>query len=101
MKKFQCFAWQTGSSAWGLMCYYEGILGLQRDYDGLHICPALPSSWKNVEATRHYRGNKLQIKYTNNGGNKVSLKVDGKQIKGNVVPLFNDNKEHFITVTLN
>ena len=24
------FSWQTGTSAWGLMCYYEGILGLQR-----------------------------------------------------------------------
>lgn len=95
------FSWQTGSSAWGLMCYYEGILGLQRGYDGLHICSALPKMWKNVEATRYYRGNKLLIKYINNGGNNVSLKVDGKNIKGNVVPLFNDNLPHKITVTLN
>ena len=95
------FSWQTGSSAWGLMCYYEGVLGLQRGYDGLHICPALPKKWKNVEAVRHYRGNKLIIKYINNGGNNVSLKVDGKKIEGNVIPLFNDNLPHKITVTLN
>ncbi len=94
------FSWQTGSSAWGLMCYYEGVLGLNRGYDGLHINPALPKAWKNVEATRHYRGNKLSIKYINNGGNKVSLKVDGKKINGNVVPLFNDNDEHKIVVTI-
>lgn len=95
------FSWQTGSSAWGLMCYYEGVLGLQRGYDGLHISPALPKEWKNVEAVRHYRGNKLLIKYINNGGNNVSLKVDGKKIRGNVIPLFDDNLPHKITVTLN
>ena len=93
-------AWQTGTSAWGLMCYYEGILGLHRDYDGLHIEPALPKAWDKVEAQRYYRGNKLLIKYINKGGKKVSLKVDGKRIAGNVVPLFEDNNTHTIVVTL-
>ena len=93
-------SWQTGSSAWGLMAYYEGILGLQRDYDGLRIRPALPKTWKSVHATRIYRGNTLQIEYINNGGNTVSLMVDGRRIEGNVVPCFNDDREHTIKVTI-
>ena len=94
------FAWQTGTSAWGLMCCYEGILGLNRDYDGLHINPAFPASWKNVSATRNFRGNKLNIKYTNNGGKKVTLVVDGKAIDSNVVPAFDDNGEHNVEVII-
>ena len=94
------FAWQTGTSAWGLMCCYEGILGLNRDYDGLHINPAFPASWKNVSATRNFRGNKLNIKYVNNGGEKVTLVVDGKAIDSNIVPAFDDNKEHNIEVII-
>lgn len=94
------FSWQTGTSAWGLMCYYEGILGLQRGYDGLHINPALPSAWKTCEAKRTYRGNRLNIKYYNKGGKTVRLTVDGKKIEGNVVPLFDDNDAHDIKVEL-
>ena len=94
------FAWQTGTSAWGLMCCYEGILGLNRDYDGLHINPAFPESWKSASATRTFRGNKLNIKYTNNGGKKVTLVVDGKAIDSNIVPAFEDNREHNIEVII-
>lgn len=94
------FSWQTGTSAWGLMCYYEGILGLQRGYDGLHISPALPSSWKTCEAYRNYRGNRLHIRYVNKGGKNVRLTVDGKKISGNVVPLFDDDDEHEIKAEL-
>ena len=94
------FSWQTGTSAWGLMCVYEGILGLKRGYDGLHIEPALPSDWQTAEAVRTYRGNRLHIRYVNKGGKSVRLDVDGKNICGNVIPLFSDDKEHEITVTL-
>ena len=94
------FSWQTGTSAWGLKCYYEGILGLQRGYDGLHIVPSIPESWKTVTATREYRGNRLHITYYNEGGLNVQMLVDGKYIAGDVVPLFDDNDEHEVVVTL-
>ena len=93
-------AWKTGTSAWGLMCCYEGILGLQRHYDGLHIQPSFPKHWKTVDATRNFRGNKLKLRYVNKGGSSVALKVDGKPIEGNVVPLFSDFGEHTVEVTL-
>ena len=94
------FSWQTGTSAWGLMCYYEGILGLKRGYDGLYLAPALPKAWKKAEAWRTFRGNRLHFIYKNHGGKKIVLRVDGKKVKGNRVPLFKDNAEHTVEVSL-
>ncbi|MBQ7348032.1 MAG: hypothetical protein IJW55_10260 [Clostridia bacterium] len=75
-------------------------MGLQWHYDGLHIQSAFPKHWKTVDATRNFRGNKLNFHYINKGGASVSLKVDGKPIEGNIVPLFLDYSEHDIEVTL-
>lgn len=94
------FSWQTGTSAWGLMSYYEGILGLHRGYDGLHITPSFPKSWKRAEAWRNYRGNRLHITYINEGGKNVVLKVDGKKIDGDKLPFFSDREAHEITVIM-
>ncbi len=95
------FSWQTGTSAWGLMCYYEGILGLKRTYGGLKVQPAFPSKWKQAEAWRTFRGDRLHFIYRNLGGKEVSLTVDGKPFKSDVVPPFGDKKEHTVIVTLN
>ena len=75
------FSWQTGTSAWGLMCYYEGILGLKRSYDGLIISPCVPKTWKKFYAERTFRGNKLYINFINHGGSNISIKIDGKKIE--------------------
>lgn len=92
--------WKTGTSAWGVMCVYEGVLGLRRHYDGLHVCPAFPKHWDTVRATRSFRGNKLNFLYVNKGGSKVSLKVDGAPIEGCVIPAFADGEAHDIEVTI-
>ena len=75
-------------------------VSLKRDFDGLTVSPAFPSEWKHVEAERTFRGNKLYITYENVGNKEISLVVDGKEIKGNKVPLFDDEKEHRIVVRL-
>lgn len=94
------FSWQTGTSAWGIMCMYEGILGLKRDFDGLTITPALPKHWKNVQAERTFRGCKLHIFYENDGGENITLEVDGKVIGGNKILSFQDGKEYTVKVRL-
>jgi cellobiose phosphorylase len=89
-------SWQTGTSAWGLRCYYEGLLGIRRAYDGLKIAPALPKEWPGVEAWRDYRGNRLHFIYKR--GTPAALLVDGKKLEGNTLPPFQDHLEHTITV---
>ena len=94
------YSWQTGSSAWGLRAFYEGILGIQRSYQGLLIDPCLPDEWKHVTARRKFRDAAYEIEYHNSGGSKVKLTVDGAGIEGNVVPPFADGKVHKVTVEL-
>ena len=92
------FSWQTGSSAWGLRDFYEGILGIERLYDGLKIRPNIPGGWDKVTAVRPYRGSTLNLTYVNCNRGTVSLNVDGRKIDGDVILAFDDNAAHEITV---
>lgn len=90
------FSWQTGTSAWILRDYYEGILGLIRTYDGLMIKPCMPKAWAKAYAERIFRGNHLKINYIRGEENKIT--VDGTEISGNIIPNFDDGNDHDITV---
>ena len=91
-------SWQTGTSALGLRCYYEGILGIRREYGGLRILPCLPAAWENVYAERDYRGSRLRIFYKNLHRGSVRIFVDGVLIDGQLVRPFSDGGEHTISV---
>lgn len=80
------FSWQTGTSAWALRCYYEGILGLIRTYDGLRIRPCLPREWNRVTAMRRYRGAELHFCFERRGHAQPRIFVDGKPLSGDVLP---------------
>lgn len=92
------FSWQTGTSGWGLRCYYEGILGIKRTYGGLEISPCIPRSWNKVTADRLYRGSVLHFSFERTGGGSVEIYADGKKLDGHLIRPFNDRKEHFIKV---
>lgn len=94
------FSWQTGSSAWGLRGYYEGMLGLRRTYDGLEIAPCLPKEWETVTAVRPYRGSELHIRYVRRGNTVPIVYVDGQQIDGNCIRPFGDGRPHEVEVLI-
>ena len=52
------FSWITGSIAWFYNILYDDLLGIKRDYDGINICPQLPSEWDKLKALRIFRGKK-------------------------------------------
>lgn len=89
-------SWTTGTSAWSLMGLYEGILGVKRDYEGLRIEPAFPGDWDQAELKRHFRGADYAIRYRRTGVRSIT--VDGRQIKGTLLPDFSDGKRHQIEV---
>ena len=93
-------SWQTGTSAWALRCYFEGILGLKRTYEGLMIDPCIPNEWKEVEVHRCFRGASIVIKIINHGGNSVSLMVDGQKLEGKILPVFERGSRHFVLAEL-
>lgn len=77
------------------------MLGIQADYDGLRIVPAMPKVWKTATAHRIYRGCAYDITYTQNEYNgKVNVTVDGNAIEGNLLPHLTDGKAHKVDVQI-
>ena len=82
-------SWLTGTAAWMWYTVSEFILGIKPSYDGLTIDPCLPTSAKEYEVCRKFRGAEYIIKVKNpKGVNKGvrSLLLDGQRMEGNMVP---------------
>jgi cellobiose phosphorylase len=96
-------SWLTGSASWNFVAAAEYILGIRPDYDGLRIDPCLPPGWKGFEATRVWRGATYNIKVHNpehvSRGVK-SLRVDGDNLEGNLIPAFKDGRKHKVEVEM-
>ena len=81
-------SWLSGTAAWNYVAITHWILGIRPDYDGLRIAPVIPESWPGFKATRVFRGITYGITVRRAGpGNSVALRVDGRPVSGNVIPL--------------
>ncbi|UCB56796.1 MAG: hypothetical protein JSV30_06285 [Candidatus Omnitrophota bacterium] len=97
------FTWITGTAGWNFMGACEYLLGIQRDFSGLRINPCIPKDWKAFKIRRPFRGNVYEIEVEN--PHQVSrgiekILVDGRPIKGNLVPAFADAKTHKVKVIM-
>ena len=94
-------SWLTGTAAWNYVAITQYILGLRPTHQGLHVAPVIPSTWSGFEAHRLFRGVRYHIYVERQGpGNSAAILVDGKPIKGNIVPMPTDQKEVNISVVL-
>lgn len=96
-------SWLTGTASWNFYAISQYILGIQPDYDGIRIDPCIPSDWNGYELTRKFRGATYRIKVENPNGVCKGVKdlvVDGNPQKSNIVPIFQDNKEHSVVVRM-
>lgn len=93
-KGFAPCSWVTGSAGWLYRAVTEYILGVQADFDGLKICPCMPSAWESARMERTFRGVKYLIQMRR--GDKQGLFVDGVKIEGNKIPLFAEGETHEI-----
>jgi len=83
-------SWLTGTAAWAFVSGTQGLLGIVPDYDGLRIDPCIPRTWEKFRVTRRFRGVDYEITVTNPAGlsgGVRSLRVDGNDVPGNLVPL--------------
>jgi cellobiose phosphorylase len=92
------WSWYTGSASWMYRLMLESLLGIRLEGSSLHIVPCLPEDWKNVTIHYRYRETMYNIKIiqlTADDG-AASMKVDGIPRPGKIIPLVNDQGEHWV-----
>lgn len=97
------FAWVTGTAGWMFRAITQYMAGFHPSYDSFTINPCIPAEWKNVNLIRKFRGDTYKLEIHNPNGSQSGineLKVDGKVMDGNRVPLFADGKTHTIQITM-
>ncbi|MDQ2085418.1 glycosyl transferase [Herbivorax sp. ANBcel31] len=96
-------SWLTGTAAWNFVAISQWILGIKPGFDGLEIDPCIPKDWDGYKVSRWYRGSTYEITVKNPDRVSKGVKkvvVDGKEIEGTSLPVFNDGKEHTVEVTM-
>lgn len=96
-------SWLTGTASWNFYAITQFILGVRPEYDGLIVDPCIPGEWKGFKITRKFRNAVYLIEVLNPDGKSKGFSkvlVDGKPHSSNLIPLFEDGKEHRVEVTL-
>ncbi len=96
-------SWLTGTAAWNFVAITQWILGIKPDYNGLTVDPCIPSRWDGFSVTRHFRDAIYNIIIKNPTHISKGVKrlfVDGKEFIGNLIPIFEDGKEHLVEVEM-
>ncbi|MFA5675172.1 MAG: hypothetical protein WDA65_01505 [Christensenellales bacterium] len=96
-------SWLSGTSSWAYQAAVKYILGIKADFSGLRINPCIPDVWDGFSAVKIFRNAKYSIEVYNPRHvckGVSSIRVDGKEMKSNIVPVFNDGKEHKVVVVL-
>ena len=96
-------SWLTGTASWIYQAATQYILGIMPTYEGLQINPCIPGKWDGFRVTRVFRDAVYQIEVKNPDhickGVK-SVKVDGQEIRGKILPIFGDRKTHRVEVVM-
>ncbi len=96
-------SWLSGTASWMYQAGTQYILGIMPAFGGLQINPCIPANWPGFKMTREFRGAVYQIEVENPDHickGVRSVQVDGKEIEGDVVPVFGDGKVHQVKVVL-
>jgi len=95
-------SWLTGTAAWTFVNVSQYILGLRPTHSGLMIDPCVPEGFGDFTLIRYFRGTTyhIQVKNPANVQKGVKeIKVDGKAIEGNIIPI-SDSKEVHVEVIM-
>ena len=96
-------SWLTGTAAYSFFAVSSYLLGLRADYHGLIVDPVIPSSWDHLTLTRRFRGAVYHVDIRNpdhvNRGIRT-LKVDGAEIEGNLLPCDGTKEEYTVEAVM-
>jgi cyclic beta-1,2-glucan synthetase len=73
------WTWYTGSAGWLFRAAVEGILGIRRNGDVLHVEPAIPAHWDGFGATLRQEGRTYDIKVTRRKDGSLQATVNGSE----------------------
>jgi cellobiose phosphorylase len=96
-------SWLTGTAAWNYYAMTQFILGVKPAYDGLEVNPCIPPTWNGFTVRRRFRGADYEITVRNPKSvmkGVTSVSVDGKAIKGTIVPLIPAGSRCKVEVTM-
>jgi len=96
-------SWLTGTAAWSFVAVSQYILGVRPTYEGLRIDPTIPHDWPEFEVKRRFRGKSFTIKVVNPHQvchGVAELKLNGKVLPGNLIPLDLMEEENLVEVVL-
>ncbi|HBF37267.1 MAG TPA: glycosyl transferase [Firmicutes bacterium] len=96
-------SWLTGTASWSFVAVTQYILGIRADYDGLIIDPCIPSEWDSFKVFRAFREKACNISVANPRHVQhgvVEIKINGRQIKGNVIPFNLMEENNQVSVVL-
>jgi cellobiose phosphorylase len=94
-------SWLTGTAAWNWLTITQYILGIRPTYEGLEICPCIPSTLKEYTVHRVLRDATFDITVHNPEGKQSGVRtitVDGVVVAGNTIPATPGH--HVVEVTM-
>jgi cellobiose phosphorylase len=97
------WTWYTGSASWLYRAGLEYLLGFQKQGDEILMDPCIPSTWEEYSIKYKYHDTIYRITVLNPEHLEKGVKfitMDGFPLKGNRIPLINDNIEHTVKVFL-
>lgn len=97
------WTWYTGAAAWLFRVSTEWILGIRPERRGLRVDPCIPSQWEGFRMVRQFRGTTYQVTVENPSHVCKGVKqlwLDGKALKGPLLPDLRDGQTHQVRVVL-
>ena len=97
------WTWYTGSASWLYRAGLEYLLGFQKQGNEILMDPCIPSTWEEYSIIYKYHDTIYRITVLNPEHLEKGVKfitMDGLPLKGNRIPLINDNIEHTVKVFL-
>ena len=96
-------SWLTGTAAWNYVAITQYILGIRAELGGLRIDPCIPPDWSAFHVARTFRGARFLIHVTNPQGvskGVAQLRLNGRKIAGNLIPVQQPGSTSEVTVVL-
>ncbi len=97
------WTWYTGSAQWLHRVATHWILGIRPQVDGLLVDPSIPAEWPGYRVTRRFRNAVYEIAVQNPhrvSKGIASVTVDGRNLDGNLIPVYGDGQTHCVEVVM-